>query len=162
MSVMAYLGTTRQKLQIDVGYGDAVVPGPVTMEYPVILDLDAPKIYTYSIESSIAEKFEAMISLGRINTRMKDFYDVYYLLSNHIIDPDILQKAITATFTRRKTVISKDHSFFTESFRADSDRNRMWSAWLRKTKLNPHLEFPSVLMFIQQKLEPIYSALVKA
>lgn len=86
INLMAYLGTTSQKIQIDIGFGDTIVPGPTLMDYPVILDLAVPKIYTYSIESTIAEKFEAMISLGRINTRMKDFYDVYHLLRNQVVN----------------------------------------------------------------------------
>lgn len=83
IGITAHLDRTKQRLQIDIGFGDSVVPAPQKMTYPVILEMDAPELNTYSIESTIAEKFEAMIDLSEINTRMKDFYDIYNLISNH-------------------------------------------------------------------------------
>jgi predicted nucleotidyltransferase component of viral defense system len=74
------LGNIKQNLQIDIGFGDVVTPNPIAMDYPTLLTMSVPKIQAYSIETLIAEKFEAMISLAEMNSRMKDFYDIYSLL----------------------------------------------------------------------------------
>jgi predicted nucleotidyltransferase component of viral defense system len=75
------LGNIRQPLQIDVGFGDIVTPAPVRMSYPTLLAMEQPQILAYSLETVIAGKFDAMIDLAEINSRMKDFYDVYRLLA---------------------------------------------------------------------------------
>jgi predicted nucleotidyltransferase component of viral defense system len=80
IKVEALLGTMRQTLQIDIGFGDIVTPRPIFMVYPTLLLMNQPHIWAYSIESVIAEKFEAMIDLAETNSRMKDFYDVFHLL----------------------------------------------------------------------------------
>jgi predicted nucleotidyltransferase component of viral defense system len=116
IGITAHLDRTKQRLQIDIGFGDIVVPEPMKMTYPVILEMDAPVWYAYSIESTIAEKFEAMIDLGEINTRMKDFYDVYHLLSNHSVDSEILEQAIRQTFKRRGTTATQNHNLFQPAF----------------------------------------------
>ena len=103
IGITAHLDRTKQRLKIDIGFGDTVVPAPMEMAYPVILEMDAPVLFAYSIESTIAEKFEAMIDLAEVNTRMKDFYDVYHLLKNHQVDPKTLEQAIQQTFRRRET-----------------------------------------------------------
>lgn len=94
VKLMGYMKNTRQMLQIDFGFGDKVTPAPIEMNYPTILDLPSPIIKAYSKESVIAEKFEAMIDLAESNSRMKDFYDVFYLLKFHQLDLEVLQKAI--------------------------------------------------------------------
>lgn len=81
VSVMAYLDNTRVPVSIDIGFGDHIYPDRMQMEFPVILDMDAPKVYAYSIPSVIAEKFEAIVSLGNANSRYKDFYDIYMLVN---------------------------------------------------------------------------------
>jgi hypothetical protein len=156
IGVTAHLDRTKQRLQIDIGFGDAVVPAPVEMTYPVILDMEAPIIIAYSIESTIAEKFEAMIDLAEINTRMKDFYDVYHLLKNHSVDTSILEEAIRQAFERRGTLAPKDHSLFENTFCLDEERNTRWKAWLRKAKLDMGLEFSAIMPFINSFLKPIY------
>ena len=79
ISIMAYLDRTRIPVSIDIGFGDVVYPNRVKMEFPVLLDMNVPEIYAYSIASVIAEKFEAIVSLGDANSRYKDFYDLYIL-----------------------------------------------------------------------------------
>lgn len=159
IGITAHLDRTKQRLQIDIGFGDKVVPAPVKMTYPVILKMEAPVLFAYSIESAIAEKFEAMIDLGKINTRMKDFYDVYHLLSNHPVDDELLEQAIQQTFKRRSTQVTVAHSLFKPEFYQDEERNKLWKTWLRKTKLNQELELTEVMTIIVERLKPIYDRL---
>ncbi len=156
IGITGHLDRTKQRLQIDIGFGDIVVPEPIKMTYPVILEMDAPVLYAYSIESTIAEKFEAMIDLAEINTRMKDFYDVYHLLENHPIDSDILEQAIRQTFERRETPAPPNHSLFRPAFYLDESRNTLWEAWKRKALLDVELEFSEVMRVIVERLKPIY------
>jgi len=154
--ITAHLDRTKQRLQIDIGFGDVVVPAPMEMTYPVILEMEAPIIIAYSIESTLAEKFEAMIALSEINTRMKDFYDVYHLLKNHSVNMVILEEAIRQTFERRGTLAQKDHSLYEDTFHLNEERNARWKAFLRKAKLDMGLEFSTVMPFINSHLKPIY------
>jgi Nucleotidyl transferase AbiEii toxin, Type IV TA system len=94
----ARLGKVRVALQIDVGLGDAIVPGPEELEYPTILKFPAPKLHAYSKESVVAEKFEAMVKLGMANSRMKDFYDLWVLVQRFQFKSATLAAAIQATF----------------------------------------------------------------
>ena len=102
VKVKAWLGNINQIMQIDIGYGDVVTPAPVLMEYPTLLDLESPKLLAYSVESLIAEKFEAMIKLGDYNSRMKDFYDVYTLLIKGQFEDTILLKAVANTLKKER------------------------------------------------------------
>jgi hypothetical protein len=97
------LGNVRVPLQIDVGLGDAIVPGPEELEYPTLLKFPAPKLQAYSKESVVAEKFEAMIKLGMANSRMKDFYDLWVLAQRFEFQSTALAAAIQATFDTRRT-----------------------------------------------------------
>lgn len=159
VGITAHLDRTKQKLQIDIGFGDVVTPYPNEMTYPVILEMDAPVLYAYSIESVIAEKFEAMIDLAEVNTRMKDFYDVYHLLRNHEVDKGLLKKAIQATFKKRGTPANQNHSLFFEAFYTDVNRIKLWRAWLDKTGLNASLEFSEIMNLIISQLKPIIEKL---
>ena len=86
VSVMAYLDRTKVSVSIDIGFGDVFYPDRVKMEFPVLLNMEAPKIYAYSIPSVISEKFEAIVSLGDANSRYKDFYDIYILAGRYDLD----------------------------------------------------------------------------
>lgn len=79
LKIKCYLDNTRKLLQLDIGFGDEIVPKETEMNYPVLLDFESPKIKAYSLESVIAEKFEAMLRLSLLNSRMKDFYDIFIL-----------------------------------------------------------------------------------
>jgi predicted nucleotidyltransferase component of viral defense system len=93
------------RVLIDIGFGDATEPGLVEIDFPVLLDQPAPHLRAYPFESVIAEKFQAMVALGRANTRMKDFYDIWVLSRTHTFEDDRLARAIAATFARRHTEI---------------------------------------------------------
>ena len=96
------MANAKIKIQIDIGYGDAVTPGPIDANYPVLIsDLPAPKIHTYPVYTVIAEKLHAIALLGMANSRLKDYLDLYVLLSNEQLENQILAEAIHATFTRR-------------------------------------------------------------
>jgi len=129
---------TRINLQIDVGFGDIVTPAAQLMSLPALLtDLPAPQLYAYTRETVIAEKFEAMVLLGIGNTRMKDFYDLWYLSQHFTFEGDLLCRAIAATFERRRTPIPTDTPLaLTSEFADDETKQRQWVAFVRKGRLN--------------------------
>ena len=116
--VLCKLGSIRTNLKLDIGFGDIVFPGPVEMEYPVLLSSESIRISAYSLESVIAEKFEAMIVLDTRNSRMKDFYDIHDILTNHQIESSTLKEAIRLTFERRRTILPEAPAVFQEEFRS--------------------------------------------
>lgn len=158
LKILVQLGNIRQNLQIDIGFGDVITPEPVLMQYPVILNLEAPEIQAYSVETVVAEKFEAMIDLGELNSRMKDFYDLYRLLQPGKFNPDILGEAIKSTFKNRKTPYTEGHSLFQDDFATDERRLLQWAAFIRKSRLEM-IEFRVVHNVIRDMLEPIYRTL---
>ena len=103
LSFFAYLDRTRERIHIDVGFGDTVIPNPNSMTYPSLLNTDAIEIRTYSLESIISEKFHAMVDLSFANSRMKDFYDIVMLACHNSFKGPVLQHAIQATFKTRST-----------------------------------------------------------
>ncbi|MDX2247311.1 MAG: nucleotidyl transferase AbiEii/AbiGii toxin family protein [Bacteroidia bacterium] len=156
------LGNIRQMSQIDIGFGDIATPAPVEMIYPTLLPMPAPKILAYSLETVIAEKFEAMITLAAQNSRMKDFYDVYRLLENFEIHDAILRTAIQNTFRQRETLIEQDHVVFSSEFARNARRQQEWGAFLKKmgrfTEVKS-LTFEEVMFVIQNRLKQIYAEL---
>ncbi len=156
------LGNIKQNLQIDIGFGDVVTPNPIAMDYPTLLAMNAPKIQAYSIETLIAEKFEAMISLAEMNSRMKDFYDIYNLLLHKKYDLDILKQAIANTFERRKTDYVANHPLFTSEFAEKDNRLVQWKSFLTKSTLATNILFSDVLKIIKTDLQPIYETLKNA
>lgn len=149
--------TIRQRLQIDVGFGDIMTPGPKQLYFPVMLEeLQAPVIKAYSVETIIAEKFQAMIELSTLNSRMKDFYDVYNLLSKEKVDIVMLDNAIKATFKNRNTIYVDDHSLFSEDFANDKNRQKMWVSFLKKMNIQESLSFADVYKVIKEVLYPIW------
>jgi nucleotidyltransferase AbiEii toxin of type IV toxin-antitoxin system len=131
-----YLGTARIPVQIDVGVGDAVVPGPIWIEYPEILDYGQPRLLAYTLESVVAEKYQAMVWLGAANSRMKDFYDISFMARKNAFDGEVLGDAMRQTFARRDTEIpSKLPVALTSAFYDDPVKTRQWGAFLRRTKL---------------------------
>lgn len=120
VQLFAFLGSARVRVQIDIGFGDAVTPEPLDINYPTILSLPAPVLKAYSRETSVAEKFHAMINLGIANSRMKDFYDIWILLKSYDFNGAILTKTIFDTFERRKTTINDEVPLvFTDEFYKD-------------------------------------------
>ena len=120
ISAVAYLDRTRIPIGIDIGFGDVIYPNAVEMEFPVILDMEAPRVAAYSLESSIAEKLEAIVKNGFLNSRYKDFYDIYVLSEKYPFNYEKLQNAVTETFTNRKTLMTMDTAAFSDEFLGDT------------------------------------------
>lgn len=112
---------------MDIGFGDIVTPSAQRLTYPCFIDsLPQADILAYSLESVVAEKFQAMIDLSEFNSRYKDFYDVYKILSSYAVDDVVLTEAIQATFLNRGTHYRPNHPLFTGDFARDAERNRQW------------------------------------
>lgn len=156
VKLTASLGQIKQRMQIDIGFGDVIVPAPVEMNYPTLLEMEIPVIYAYSVESLISEKFEAMIDLSELNSRMKDFYDVFRILQKGDFDKDNLQIAITQTCKNRGTILPENHPLFTKEFAGDNTRNIQWKAFLKKANLDQSISFEEVMDLIGKELKPIY------
>lgn len=138
----ATLQNSRIAMQIDLGFGDVLTPAAVAIDYPTILELPAPRLNGYSRETVIAEKFEAMVKLGVVNSRMKDFYDIWLLAQHFDFDGPLLSTAITRTFANRKTSITPSPFALTPAFPADADKQKQWRAFVRKSGLG---EAPAAL-----------------
>lgn len=158
ISVIALLGNTKIPVSIDIGFGDVIVPAKKEMEFPVLLEMDAPKIYCYSLESTLAEKFEAIVSLGYVNTRFKDFYDIYIILQKENVDLSTLKDALTQTFHHRKTTFD-DIVVFEPSFALDSERVKRWNSFVKKKRALVQVSFLTVVNLLRDYFEPIVAEL---
>lgn len=149
----------RCQIQIDIGFGDAVTPGPEDVEYPVILtEFAAPKLRAYPRDTVVAEKFEAVTSLGVANSRMKDYFDLWILARHTDFDGDILRRAIQATFDRRKTELTGQAPFgLSDAFAQDAQKQTQWLAFLRKNRLEA-LALPDVIKALATFLLPVIEA----
>jgi predicted nucleotidyltransferase component of viral defense system len=128
----AVIARARIYVTVDIGFGDAVEPGPEEIDLPVLLDLPSPHLRAYARETVVAEKFHAMVTLGRANSRMKDFYDVWMLSKTHVFDRERLAQAIVATFKRRGTDIPQSiPDAFTPEFFHDPSKLQQWTAFVR-------------------------------
>lgn len=150
------LGVARASMQIDVGFGDAVEPPPIDIELPTLLDFPAPKLRGYQRETTIAEKFHAMVMLGTLNGRMKDFYDIWLLSRSFDFDRDQLAKAVSSTFATRSTALEQEPVALSTEFALSDDAQRRWSAFLKKSALTDAPKvFAEVVSAIGEFLLPI-------
>jgi predicted nucleotidyltransferase component of viral defense system len=134
----ASISGARIAVTVDVGFGDALEPGVEVIDYPCILDLPAPRLNAYARETVMAEKFQAMVALGRANSRMKDFYDIWLLSQSFPFDDDRLARAIAATFERRRTEIPAElPDALTPAFVEDEHKQRQWNAFIENVALHP-------------------------
>jgi len=154
LSIFAYLDRTKVLISIDIGFSDIVYPDRVLMDYPVILDMEIPQIYAYSLETVIAEKFEAIVSLGYLNSRYKDFYDIYILLKDFDFVGEDLIRAIEETFYNRGTKF-EDIVAFDKDFIEDEIRILRWNSFIEKKRAVIKTEFPEVMKLIKLFLKPI-------
>jgi predicted nucleotidyltransferase component of viral defense system len=154
LRTIATLAGARINAVIDIGFGDAVEPGLQQIDLPVLLDMPAPHLRAYPRETVIAEKFQAMVALGRANSRMKDFYDVWMLAKAYAYDDDRLPRAIAATFERRKTEIPTElPDALTQAFAADDAKRRQWAAFARNLTVAPE-SFELVVAELAEFLMP--------
>ena len=141
----ASVGGDYQRLQIDIGFGDVIVHGPVEMSYPAMLDFEPPKVSAYSLESAIAEKLQAIVSLGIFGSRMKDFYDIWFLTKTRHFDKERLTEAIETTFEKRNTDVGDIKLIFENEFIQNSNKAKQWVAFLRRTTIDEQISFESVM-----------------
>ncbi len=140
------LGNARIAMQIDIGFSDVITPGSTKVSYPVILDLPAPQLIAYNRETMIAEKFEAMVKLGELNSRMKDFFDIWLLAANFKYDGLSLAAAIEATFKRRQTRIENEPVCFSDQFALDPSKVAQWKAFVgRGLLVNAPADFQDIV-----------------
>ena len=136
VTLMARMGAARLRVQVDIGVGDAVVPAPQWIEYPSLLDLPKPRLRAYTPATVIAEKFHAITALGMLNSRLKDYYDLYSLSQGCDATPAVIAKAIMATFQRRNTIVPDTWSVgLTSEFADDVVKRRQWNAFLEKSRV---------------------------
>lgn len=158
--LLGMLGNARINIQVDVGFGDVVHPAPTITAYPTILDLPAPRLRAYSRETSVAEKFEAMVKLGLLNSRMKDFFDIWLLCQQYEFDGETLATAIARTFAHRETMISANPDAFAPAFSGLPAKQAQWRAFIRRTRLqSPPANFAEVVQIISGFLQPVAEAL---
>ena len=156
ITMSAALEKAEKNIQIDMGFGDVIVSGPVLIEYPVLLERNPrPKIYVYSLSSAISEKLEAIAKLGFLNSRMKDFYDIAFLSKTNLFKMSDLYEAITKTFENRKTSIGNLDIIFGDEFAASKENQEKWSAFNKRSKLNDKENFSQVMNRIKMFILPV-------
>lgn len=154
------LGPAQVTVQIDVAFGDVIVPQPEFNEWPTILDLPAPRLRGYSRESTIAEKLEAIVRFGALNSRLKDFFDIWLLSQQFDFDGETLSTAIRATFSNRLSIIPALPVGLSTIFAEDQARARQWRAFVRRSRLDSAPEeFAAVIVAVAAFLTPVTDAL---
>lgn len=145
---------------MDVGFGDVIIPQPVDLDYPLLLeDLPEVNVRAYSLETVVAEKFQTMIDRAESNSRMKDFFDVYTILRSGKIDMEVLEGAVHEVFVNRGTTYMDEHPLFSSEFVASGQRQVMWRTFLKKMKYPVALEFGEVIDAILPTLKPMWEGL---
>jgi hypothetical protein len=146
-------------IQVDIGFGDKIVPEPKVVRLRPILDLPGPSMKGYTMESSIAEKFDAMVKRGIGNTRMKDFYDIWYLSENFAFEGKVLAKAIATTFETRGRMAEADPLAWSGAFVAAKEP--IWRAFLRRSRLTTvPADIGDVVSRIRGFLKPVVEAVI--
>lgn len=159
VTLLGLIDEARCPIQIDIGFGDAVTPGPEDVQYPAMLsEFDAPKLRVYPRYTVVAEKLEALASLGIANSRMKDYFDLWILSRYTDFEGDTLRRAIRATFDRRKTAVPTDAPFgLTDGFAQDAQKQTQWQAFLGKNKIEA-LSLKDVVATLRDFLLPVIMA----
>lgn len=160
VTMLGLLDGARCPVQIDIGFGDAVTPAPEHVRYPVILDgMPQPQLKVYPRYTVVAEKLEAMVKLGILNSRMKDYFDLWILARQSDFDGAVLARAIQATFDRRGTAIPSGTPLgLTDEFAEHDQKNMQWSGFLRKNALAP-MTLQQVIESLREFLIPVLTAL---
>ena len=157
VTMMGYLGKVRIPVQFDVGVGDAITPAPKRLSFPALLDLLAPKLKIYPRETVIAEKYETIVKRGLANSRMKDYYDLWVLSNDPVVDKEIAKLAIARTFSRRKRKLPETcPDGLADSFAENPIKLTQWNAFLRKNRLDvSQNSFLDVVRQIREFIEAI-------
>ena len=159
---VGYLDRTKIPVGIDIGFGDVIYPDAVKMDFPVILDMDPPRVNAYSLESSIAEKLEAIIHNGYLNSRYKDFYDIYVLSQKYDFSYEELRNAVEETFVNRKTEMTMDSAAFGDEFLNDPMHQTRWNSFLKKKKALIQVSMIDMMDRVKEFVRPLLEGTVKA
>jgi predicted nucleotidyltransferase component of viral defense system len=158
VKVLGSLDNARKTLQIDIAFGDVLVAGPVDREFPLLLDdQPSPRLKVYSNESAIAEKFQSLVKLNILTSRMKDVYDILFLASHQAFDSHLLSNAITKTFNKRGTPIDDRKSIFAKEFKSSKEKQTQWVVFLRRSHLESYKTFAKAIDQLELFLEPVCS-----
>lgn len=161
LKLLANLGSARINMQIDIGFGDAMVPEPELSEFPSVLDYPAPQLWCYSRESTIAEKLEAMIKLRMLNSRMKDFYDIWMLSRYFDFDGETLKQAVIRAMNTRGTKIPETIEAFSVEF--GQAKQNQWIAFKRRfVQIDLPQDFKTILDAVVPFLDPIIESIKKS
>lgn len=158
--INCFLDRTKIDISIDIGFGDVIYPGRTEMEFPVVLSDEAPQIYAYSLCSSIAEKFEAIVSLAYDNSRFKDYYDIYVLSTTRDFEGKELREACKETFEYRKTPLNEIVAF-EKGFANDPLRQSRWNSFVKKKKPLLKISLEDTISVIEGFLGPVADSIVK-
>ena len=154
--VMARMDTIIQSMSIDIGFGDVVSPCPMVIDFPLLLsNIPSVNLRAYSLETVIAEKFHTMIDRDEANSRMKDFFDCYQLLTQRTFNDEVLFEAIKATFDNRALTYKTNLKLFSDEFVTDKERVIRWETFLKKMKWKERIAFSSVMQVIKERLQPM-------
>jgi hypothetical protein len=151
----ARITNAQVRLQVDVGFGDAVTPEAQSVEFPPLLDFPAPQLRAYPKETVVAEKLEALVQLGLANTRMKDFYDLVALSNLFEFEGQLLASAISATFARRGTTLpAGTPTAFSTEFTGDSIKNVQWTAFVKKAGITGAADLRATMDLVELFVGP--------
>ncbi len=155
---VARLGSARIPIQIDIGTGDAVTPAPTDMAYPTLLGMAMPQVLAYPRETVVAEKLEAIIELGMDNSRMKDFFDLWFIFTTFKDDPDVLALAVKHTFARREQPIPLEVPVgLSDAFINDPRKQTQWKAFLERA-VGGKLSLDTVVAIVRDAAMRIFAA----
>jgi len=156
VSFRGSLGNAKIFMQLDVGFGDVIFPRATSVKYPTLLDLPGPRLRGYTRESLIGEKFQAMVRLGSLNSRMKDFFDIWFLSRHFDFDGPRLSTAISKTFERRKTEVPSNLNDLFEPLMRDPAKVTQWRTFAQRNRLQAAPEkLGDVLSLIGEFLDPV-------
>lgn len=160
LNIPVSMDTIAQVMTMDIGFGDVVTPGAISLDYPILLKhLPTANILAYSIETVIAEKMHAVVDLADQSSRMKDYYDLHQLLSANQYDAETLQTAIKRTFENRHTEYKDDVMFFRAEYPENTAMQTRWKAFIRKITSKSNLTFSDVVRYLQTELKPYWENL---
>ena len=162
VTFIGFVDSARCSVQLDIGFGDAVVPGPEDVMYPTLLSgMPEPRLRVYPRYTVVAEKLEALVSLGMLNSRMKDFFDLWILAKHSDFDGAVLAKAVAATFERRRTIVPQGVPIgLSEEFVNDPSKEKQWQAFLRKNTIAP-ISLETVIADLRKFLLPMLAAVAE-
>lgn len=155
-----HFGKMPLAMQIDFGFSDVITPAPTEITYPTLLDHPPAHLLAYNRETAVAEKFQAMVKLGELNSRMRDFFDVWALSQGFAFEERLLADAIQSTFVRRGTKLEQQPACFGETFAATPEKIQQWKGFLKTAQVSQApAELPEAIDSIKQFIIPVVEAI---